>query len=135
MLNIFATFATDEALETKGVWKNVRGARFLIARDSNPAYTKLLNEQVQARAFDLEDQAEDGKAAQKVSEAILVDVMAQTILLGWEKVSFDGKTEVPYSKEAAAQALAVKDFRNVIVRLSSDIDNFLAKREAVQAKN
>lgn len=135
MLNIFGSFATDEALETKGVWKSFRGARFLVARDGNPAYTKLLNELVQERAFELEDQSDDGKASQKVSDEILVAVLARTILLGWEKVSFDGKTVVPYSMEAAKEALAVKDFRNVIVRLASDINNFLAKREAEQEKN
>lgn len=135
MLNIFATFATDETLETTGVWKNVRGARFLIARDGNPAYSKLLNELVQQRAFELEDQSDNGKASQKVSDQILVDVMSKTILLDWEKVSFDGKTVVPYGEEAVKTALSVKDFRNTIVRMSGDINNFLVKREAEQAKN
>ena len=82
-LDIFAQYATDETLEENGTWFPVGGgARVLVARSGNRKYGKMLTKEVERnkKALDLNDDAAD-----KLSEEIMIAVIADTILL-------DGRT-------------------------------------------
>lgn len=131
MLDIFRQLATDEQLEVSGTWKSFGGAKFLIARAGNPRYTKFLTDVLEKHKADLEVK---GEASDKLSMQLLVDTIAETLLLDWQDVSFRGVV-TPYSKEAAREALAVKDFRVKILLFADDLSNFLVKEEATQAGN
>jgi hypothetical protein len=88
-LDIFAQYATDETLEENGTWFQIGGgARVLVARSGNRKYGKMLTKEVERnkKALDLNDDAAD-----KLSEEIMIAVIADTILLGWEDVSVQGQ--------------------------------------------
>jgi hypothetical protein len=131
--DVFAEFATDEKKENDGVWVDIgKGARLLVARAGNRKYSRLLTAAIEKhqRALDLKDEAAD-----KLSDQITIDVAAEAILLGWEKLSFKGQDMGAYSVTAAKQLLAVKDFRHYVSRLSNDFDRFRVAQEAALGKN
>lgn len=130
MLDIFAEYATNEALENEGTWMEVGAAKFLVARSGNKNYARKLSKAVERHRKQL-DRKDD--AADKLSEQIMVDVMAETILLGWEGVAFKGEA-LPYSVENAKQLLRIKDFRTTIAELADDFDAFKAEQEREQGE-
>lgn len=130
-MDIFSTYATDESKETEGVWQEIGDAKFLIARSGNPNYVKKLSKLFEQNQKSLERKDD---AADKLSEKLMVDVLAGTILLGWENVQFKGEA-LPYSHENAVKLLGVKDFRKQVVQLSDDFGSYKLKLEADQEKN
>lgn len=131
MLDIFSTFATDEVAENEGVWVPHSKARFLIGRAGNRNYVKLLGEQIEKHQLELDAKDE---AADKLSQKIMIDVVAKTVLLGWENLAYKGKP-LAYSVENAVMLLKHKDFRLLVSKMSDDINNFRSKLEETVAKN
>mgnify|MGYP000942096634 FL=1 len=130
-LDIFAQFATDETLEENGTWFQIGGgARVLVARSGNRKYGKMLTKEVERnkKALDLNDDAAD-----KLSEEIMISVLAETILLGWEDISFKGEV-LEYNVANAKKLLAVKDFRKAIAQFADDVSAFKFKETEEQGK-
>ena len=130
-LDIFAQFATDETLEENGTWFPIGGgARVLVARSGNRKYAKMLTKEVERnkKALDLNDEAAD-----KLSEEIMIGVIAETILLGWEGVSYKGK-ELDYNVANAKLVLAHKEFRKTVAQFADDVSAFKFKETEDQGK-
>lgn len=133
-INVKKQFGTDLNAEINGSEVEFSGEKLHIARAGNPKYSRMLSKLVEKHQKEL-NQKND--AADALSDKILIDVMAETILLGWADGAFeddDGKA-IPYSKAAAREQLSVKDFRKEVSRMSDDIDNFRVKQEEEQVKN
>lgn len=130
-LDIFNTFATDTAAEVEGVEIEFSGTNFLIARAGNPKYSRMLSKLVDKnqKALNLKNEAADA-----LSDKILIDVIATTILLGWDDLTFKSEN-LPYSLENAKMILGFKDFRREIARMSEDVDNYKVVKEDEEAKN
>lgn len=128
-MDIFSTYATDEIAEVEGRWQNLsKTAKVLVARTGNARYNAEFRKALQKHELDLGTGNEE---ADKLAEEILIDVMARTVLLGWEGLSFQG-AEVPYSVEMAKTLLRVKDFRKRIAAVADSIDNFRIQVEEAQ---
>ena len=131
MLDIFSQYATDESLENNGTWFDIgSGAKLLIARSGNSQFAKALTKAVERsrKVLDMNDDTAEAK-----SNEIMVDVMARTILLGWENVSFKGQA-LEYSADNAKKLLAIKDFRRIVSNFADDVDAFKFKEEAAQGE-
>ena len=146
MLDIFAVFATDEKLENEGVWKDIgQGTELLVARTGNRAYGNELTKLVEANK-DVLDERKDDKptpAADAMSDSIMVDVLAATVLRGWRTKRPDGtyvgdllyrKKPLSYSVENAKLLLSHKDFRQKVVGIATEIDNYRVKEEVQQGE-
>ncbi len=133
-INVKKSFLTDLNAEVKGAAVKFMGEKLVIARAGNPKYSRMLGTLVEKHKAELNQKDE---AADALSDQILIDVMAETILLGWADGAFedDNGKPIPYSVNAAREQLAVKDFRREISKLSDDIDNFRVKQEEKQVKN
>ena len=130
-LDLFSQFATDENLENNGAWHDIGGgAKLLIARASNRRYVKLLTKLVEQnkRILDGNDEVADAR-----SDEIMTQVLAETILLGWEGVTYKGK-ELAYSPANAALVLGMKEFRKLVGKLADDQEAYRIKEEAEQGK-
>lgn len=125
MFDVYSEYATNDTLENDGTWMDLGDAKFLIARAGNKLYSRKLTKAVD-RHKKLLDRKDD--AADKLSDDILISVVAETVLLGWEGVSFKGAV-LPYSVDNAKTLLGVKDFRRQIMSLSEDFDAFKAVME------
>lgn len=130
-LDIFAHYATDESLENDGAWFDLGGdAKVKVARSGNPRYAKKLTAlyEKNKKVLDL-----GGDAADKLSNDMMVEVLAETILLDWKGLSFK-KQELPYSVENSKMLLSVKDFRRVIAGFSEDVEAYRVKEEQAQGE-
>lgn len=128
-MDIFATFATDEKAEQEGAWFPLgKDCKVLVARAGNPAYTSALRKALEKSQIDLES---GGPDADHLAENLMIDVMANTILLGWEGLSFKGKS-VEHTTEMAKTMLKVKDFRKKISGFSDNFEAFRVKAETAQ---
>ena len=126
--DIFEAFATDENLENNGATFPLgKGASLLVARAGNRAYTKAITKAVEARRVELDSGDED--AAVAVSDEIMIGVMANTILLGWEKLTVKGVDAGPYSVAKAKELLAIKEFRKHVAGLSDQMAAYKSKAE------
>lgn len=125
-MDIFATFATDEKLEVEGRWFDLsKTAKVRVARSGNPLYIKRLRKKLDENRIDLDSQ---GDEANEVAEKLMVDVMADTILLGWEGLEFRGKP-MEYSPLNARLLLQVKDFRKKVSGFSESFEAFKVKAQ------
>lgn len=130
-MDIIATFTTDEKLEAEGKWFPLsKTAKVLVARSGNDKYMSVLRQKMKEAQIDLSA----GEEAEKLAEDVLIDVMAETLLLGWEGITQDGKP-VPYSREQARTYLRIKDFRKKITGFSDNFEAFRVKAEAEQGKD
>lgn len=134
MLNLFAQFATDATAENSGVWKDYGDNQFLIARAGNKAYSKLLGEVVSRHKATLDL---GGEAADQLSDRLMIEVMAKTILLGWKDpiiVEKDGEP-VAYSYDNAVKALQIKDFRNLVNTWANEMAAYRVAKLGEMEKN
>jgi hypothetical protein len=127
MLDIFAQYATDETLENDGVWIG----NFLVARSGNRQYVKVLTAAVDKNKVALDVK---GDEAEKLSDKIMIDTLAESVLLGWKDVGYKG-APLEYTKANARMLLAHKDFRREVAKMAEDISSFKATLEGEQEKN
>lgn len=126
-------FATNLDAEVEGIWSPLAiGVEVLVARNGTRAYSRDITREVEKYSLALEAKNEE---ADKVSEAIVIDVMSRHILLGWKGFTDEAGNDVPYSKEKAREYLATKDFRKKISSIADDMSNFKAKQEVATAAN
>jgi len=130
-MDIFKSFATDEKLEQEGTWISLGGdAKILVARAGNKKYGRLLSSAVEKNQVALDLKTEE---ADDLSDEIMVDVLANSILVGWEGLSFKGEA-LAYSVENAKTLLSVKDFRLAVSNHSRNIENYRVAAETVTTK-
>lgn len=127
-MDIIATFATDEKLEAEGKWFPLsKTAKVLVARSGNDNYLAALRKKMKEVQLDLSA----GEEAEKLADEVLIDVMAETLLLGWKGIT-EGGREVPYSRDQARTYLRIKDFRKKIAALADNFEAFRVQAEAEQ---
>lgn len=129
------TTATDPKKEIEGVWRPFTdGSRLKIARIGNPAYRSLLRRKVKSNRAVLDNEDD---LADKVSDKVLGEVMAETILLDWEGVTINGES-VPYTKELGRTLLCDpenRDFREKVKSYAEDAEAYRKKVEDESVKN
>jgi len=125
-MDIFSTFATDEVAEAEGRWFPLsKTAKVLVARTGNANYIKALRQRMKDNQIDAEDNSEENE---KLVTSLIVETMAETILLGWKGLEYKGKA-MEYTKANAVTLLEVKDFRKRISDIADKADSFRLKEE------
>ena len=125
-MDIFATYATDEVAELEGRWFPLsKKAKVLVARTGNANYIKALRQRMKDNQIDAEDNSEENE---KLVTSLIVETMAETILLGWKGLEYKGKA-MEYTKANAVTLLEVKDFRKRISDIADKADSFRLKEE------
>lgn len=117
-------FATDEKSELEGIWEDVaEGAKVLVARVGNKEYT----ERFRRLGKGLQRQLDRGTLPEDKQAAILISILADTILLDWEGFADEGKP-IQYSKENAKTMLKkYPDFRQFVWEVANDAENYRVK--------
>jgi len=125
----------DRDGEEAGTWMEFdEGVKFLVARKSSPAYKAFVSKKYRENEKLIATKGSSARA-EKISEGIMLDALANHILKGWEGVVSDG-TPVEYSPEVAKQILEEHDdLRLQIEEYSESRDNYLLKKDAKDAEN
>lgn len=119
--------STDPALSVEGTWiaYDDEGCRLKVARWGNPAFQDLLGEVLGAYDMIMEQsQLSRGKQASLVAE-----VMARTILKGWENLEDEGVALVYSIGEAERMLKKYPDFMDMVVKLAKKVQLFRKKAE------
>lgn len=121
-MKIAAKYATDETLETEGVWVEIgERARILVARAGNPKHEKLVRELRKPH----ERRFRDGKLPDDLATKLAVEAIARTILLGWEGLEDENGEPMPYSVEKARELLTeLKDFRTEVAEIATEAEMY-----------
>lgn len=124
-MDLFSTFATDPKLELEGrEFPLDRTSSITVARSGNPAYVKALRNALEKNKSDLDF---GGDAANDLALGIVIDVMAEHILLGWKGVEYQGKP-LTYSVANAKMLLTdLPEFRKKVEGLSNNFESFKVK--------
>ena len=134
VLDLFAEFAIDETSETAGVWVDYGTTRLKIAMVGNKAYRQRFMKLYKPHERLLKTNSD---AAEAKSNELMADVMAHTILKGWEGklVVEKGGSPVEYSTENAKKALMLPKFRDVVSEYADDFKLFKAVKDEEDEKN
>ena len=125
-MDVFASYATDEVAEVEGRWFPLdKKTKVLVARTGNPNYLKAIRQRMKDAQIDTEDQSDENE---KLVSDLVVETMAETILLGWKSLTMKGE-DLPYSKANAIKVLSVKGFRTRISSIADKLDSFKVKEE------
>ena len=125
-MDIFYAFATDASLETQGTWFNLsKDTKLKVARAGNTEYVNLLRKKLEDSRIDLDSKDDESNAR---AEKMMIEVMAETILLGWDGVKYQG-ADLEYNKANAIKLLQHKDFRRKVTGFSESFEAFRVKQE------
>jgi len=118
------TFATDKEAELSGKWFPLgEGGEVKVARANTTRYREIFRKHIEPyrTAVDM------GTMSEEEGEKILVEVLAEAVLLDWKGFTDNGE-EVPYSKEKAQEyMLEYPDFRTMIQSFADNMASFRAQ--------
>lgn len=127
-------YTTNVSKSNEGVWvEHDSETSFLIARMNNANFQKVFNRSMKP----YRKMFEDGKLSMQRQNDVLCNVMAETILLDWKGLHFDG-VEVPYSKEKALELLKSDgndEFRELILSYAQDNETYRNEKLDKSVKN
>lgn len=126
----FSTLATDPLLEKKGVWKKHPQAKddseFLIGGVNSPKYQRGLRRHAQ------HETANRIKNDPEVQDRILIEAIADGILLDWRgDVRFNGEP-LPCTRENKIKLLSIHAFRAWVSEQMQEIENFQQAEEKAE---
>ena len=132
MADVKKLFGTDAKKETEGVWHPIDGElEIKIARIGNPNYQKRF----QAMSKPHRRAIRRGTLSDSVAEKLLVQCLAETIVLDWKNLEDNGK-EVPYSLDAAIDLLTkYPELRNYINDIANELEGYQAEDDEEAAEN
>lgn len=126
-----SAFKTNKQKEVEGVWQPGPIGRYLVARNNNPNYTKLVGELTKP----YRKLIQIGRMDDKLLTSLICEAMSRTILLGWQGLIDDGK-EVPYSQAEAKKRLEEdEDFREFVSLLSQQMSVYQDEEREAATKN
>ena len=132
MADVKKLFGTDASKEKDGVWYDLAdGLRMRIARVGNPNYQKTFQKlsKPHRRAI------RRGTLPDEVAEKLLIQCMAETIVLDWSGVEDEG-VEIPYSKEAVITILTkYPELRNYINDIANELEAFQEELDEEAVEN
>lgn len=132
-MDIFDRFATDKKLELEGVVHQLDAeSTVTVARWTNPAAMKL-NAKLRERYLPTL-QSPDEDVVLEQNKAITIEVLATHVLLGWTGLTYKGE-DFPHSVSNATTLLKHEDFRELVLRVAMNSDNYRAKRADATEKN
>jgi hypothetical protein len=136
MFDIFAEYAVDPKAEQEGRWFPFGTGRVLVARAGNAAYNRMITARYEQYKHELsqKDTPAQQQAAERRSNLIMAEVMAHTVLLGYEDFGYQGKP-IEYSIPNAQMMLEHKEFQRAIGALAAEFRNFRYQTEEADAKN
>lgn len=121
----------NAAIDT-GSWTDFRGAKFLIAHSGNMRFQRAMQRMQKPFRRKIEKNEMD-PADQK---RILIQALAEAILLDWKDVANSTGQGVPYSRELAIKALTNDDeLREFVMEYSLDLANFKEAEEEYEGNS
>lgn len=132
MVDFKKEFVTNKKLEDEGAWVDIGDdGAIKVARAGN----KKAIAHMRTISAPYTSQIRFGKLPDDVATKIAIETIAETILLDWKGITYDGKP-LPYSKENAIRLLTEsEDFRELVSNISSERKTFQQELDEAITKN
>lgn len=132
-MDIFETFATDDKKEIEGVEVKLddKGASVTVARAGNDNFIRRLLEETEKHREALDAGTSEAK---ELDKQIGLQLMAETILVGFKGLTLKGKP-LKYTNANALELLKIKDFRRRVQTESNKVEYYRVKAEAADTKD
>jgi hypothetical protein len=131
-MDLYRQFQTDDQKEVDGVWVPLSAtARIKVARMGNPRYRECIKK----KSAPYRQAGLATEIPAEVYQQLVREAVAETILVGWEGLTTDGK-KVPYTRETALKFCTdLKDFYSLVLTASDSMETFRVNGQAVLEKN
>lgn len=127
-------FGNDPKKSVEGVWFDFdETTRVLVARSNNAKFQGAMRKKLAPHKIAIRT----GTLSEVMAKKIMTEVMAETILLGWEGITENG-VPVSYTPEVAAKYLGdpdLDDFRAAVIGFSEEAASFREQQLEGDAKN
>ena len=136
-VNLFDAFETDVDAEENGKWfedilNDGSGLDIKVRHLGSQAAVKNLQRLMQANRKHMVK----GKLPKEVDQRVLIEHLAQVILIDWSGVLDKDNQPIPYSKESAELILTkLPKFRQTVMQLAQNMDGFKAEAQEEIAGN
>lgn len=131
-MDIFNTFATDPKVEVEGRWVPLAvDAKVLVARAGNPKFTEKMRKLLKQNSVNLSNKSKENT---DLVERLVLEATAETVLLGWEGLTYQG-VPLEYNQENAIKLLSIKDFRSKINELADESSAYLVSEIEAQGND
>ena len=127
-------FATDASAEEEGVWVDIgEGAALKIARFGNKRHEQVLDRLRKPYRNILRT---GGEIPKDRAETIVIEAMAEALLLDWRGLEDDDGKAIAHDKDTAVGLLTdLKDFRNQVAAIAMEAETYRASALEAAAKN
>lgn len=118
--------------ETEGSKFNYRGIDLMVARSGNANFKTKFREALKP----YKEEFDSGRISEEKSNEIMIECVAKTILVGWDKLVDANGEEYEYSVENAISLLTDDDdCYDAVMKFADNIDNYLTEsNEALKVK-
>ncbi|HOK44370.1 MAG TPA: hypothetical protein PLK67_00460 [Bryobacteraceae bacterium] len=130
----YSVFQTDKTLEKEGIILDYGDFKIKIARagGANVAFQKALASKIRP----YKRQIDAGTIPDDVAEKLLLDVYAESVVLGWEGVTDEKGKPLPFSKENVVKLFSdLPDLFRDVQNQAAAISNFRAEVTEDTIKN
>ncbi|MDD5486774.1 MAG: hypothetical protein WDA41_07965 [Candidatus Neomarinimicrobiota bacterium] len=134
MFDIDKVFGFDDKMAQEGVkmFLDAKGEQyFLVRRIPNPDYERMLSREFRRNKRLLEMETPESEL---LSQKLMAEVLAKTVLIGWEGIAVKGK-KLPFSVEGAAKILTeYPNLRSAVLEFGQDTKNFRPTDDVEEVK-
>lgn len=107
-------------MENEGVEVEYEGSTFKIASINNMKYQRLLSK----LRYPYRHKIDKGTVDPKILLDIMCKALSKTILLDWDNVVNSKGEIVDYSEDNASEALKDSGFRDYVISVAAEIENY-----------
>lgn len=122
-MKLYDLFTTDKNLETDGIYVEIGEAKFLIARagGSNKKFAKIARK----RLAPFNEAVRRGAVDEETSLKVLVEIYADSVILGWENVTDDKDKTLEFNRKNVIKLLTdLPDLFEYIREEAEKVSNF-----------
>ena len=133
-MSLYSRFGFDQKLADQGNWIPVgEGVEFKLRR-MNSTFVQEKKKELESPHEAL--QRSGGEIPEDVMKGILMNLLAQSVILDWRNVTDRDNNVIPFTIEAAKNLLKeLPDLIGLLISLSADRDHFKKKQDSAAAGN
>jgi hypothetical protein len=133
-MSIYSSFQTDVAAESDGIVLDFGDYQFTIARAGGA--NKRFEQALKKRLDRYKRMIEFDALPEATARQAMIEVYAETVVLGWSGITGPDEQEIPFSREACVKLFSdLPGLFDVVREESGKLSNFLAKRRQEIAGN
>lgn len=136
VVDIFTAFGVDKKKALQGAAMKLGATTLYVAKANNKNFAIASSEGFAKLMFAFPKKEDrQGDLYQEAHRKMMLDAMAETLLVGWDNLMFKGKLYEKYDSKTARELLELDDFAEAIQLFASDRSNYAPELTEEEVKN